>query len=225
MSVAPRLILFDIDGTLLMGKGIGREATRRAILEVFGTEGGLAQHNFGGKTDWLTLTEVLSLPAEMVGRQMADYERVLAWHMAAIVAEYQIDALPGALEVIATLRARKDVVLGIVTGNVSSTAPIKLQAAGFDPAWFPIGAFGSEALARDDLPGMALLRAMQYTGMSIAPQQMIVVGDTEADIQCARASGAQAVAVSTGFTPREKLVAAQPDHLLDHLAELLAIVG
>ena len=225
MHESMQLILFDIDGTLLMSKGIGREATRRAILDVFGTEGTLKGHSFGGKTDWLTLTEVLGLPAATIGHHMPAYEQALAAHMAAIAADYAIDALPGAHDVVAALRGREDVVIGIVTGNVSSTAPIKLQAAGFDPGWFPVGAFGSEALTRDDLPGLALARAVQHSGRPIAPERVTVIGDTEADIQCARALGARAVAVSTGFTQREALVAAQPDHLLDHLGGLLSIVG
>lgn len=225
MMTMLQLILFDIDGTLLMGKGIGREATRLALLEVFGSAGGLDGHNFGGKTDWLTLTEVLGLSAAAIGQRMADYELALARHMAEIIVDYDIDVLPGALETVAHLRTRADMIPGIVTGNVAATAPIKLRAAGFDPAWFPVGAFGSEALERDDLPRLALERASQHAGQPILPAQVTVIGDTVADIQCARAIGAQAVAVTTGFSERDALIAAQPDHLLDDLSGLLALLG
>lgn len=222
-----QLILFDIDGTLLMGRGIGREATRRALLDVFGTYGTLDTHQFGGKTDWLTLAEVLAdegWTAESIGQHMPVYERALADHTAALVPQYSIQALPGALETVTHLRSRADTMIGLVTGNVSMSAPVKLRAAGFDPLWFPVGAYGSEALERDALPALALRRAVQLCGESILPQAVTVIGDTEADIACARALGARAVAVTTGFTSRETLVAAQPDYLLDHMTVLLDIL-
>jgi phosphoglycolate phosphatase len=221
------LVLFDIDGTLLTGKGIGREATRRAMLEIFGSCGTLETHQFGGKTDWLTLAEVLAhegFTPDHIGQRMADYEPVLAFHMSALIAEYTVHALPGALDTVTHLRGRDDVLLGIVTGNVSLTAPVKLRAAGFDPAWFPIGAYGSEALERNDLPALALERACRFCGHHLTPTDVTIIGDTEADIACARAIGARAVAVTTGFTSREALAAAQPDHLLDDLSGLLPLL-
>ena len=222
------LILFDIDGTLLMGKGIGREATRRAMLDVFGSEGTLTTHQFGGKTDWLTLSEVLAhegFTVDDIGLHMPRYEQILAEHMAALIAEFEVSALPGALDVVARLMSQDDVLLGIVTGNVATTAPVKLRAAGFDPAWFPIGAFGSEALDRNDLPALAMERAGKHLSLVIESQQVTIIGDTLADIDCARAVGARAVAVSTGFTARDKLAAAMPDYLLDNLTDLLPILA
>ena len=215
-----RLILFDIDGTLLMGKGVGREATRRAMLELFGTCGTLDMHKFGGKTDWQTLAEVLGLEAALIGQQMAEYERILAFHMAALIATAGVVTLPGAMEIVTQLRQQPGVLLGIVTGNVSTTAPIKLRAAGFDPLWFPVGAYGSEALHRNDLPVLALRRACQHIGEDIPPEQVVIIGDTVDDIACARALGAQAIAVTTGFASRDALAAACPDFLLDSLAQL-----
>lgn len=223
-----QLILFDIDGTLLTGKGIGREATRRAMLDIFGTSGSLATHQFGGKTDWFTLAEVLAdegFTPDDIGQRMPVYEPALAHHMSALVAEYSIHALPGALDTVTHLRSRDDLLLGIVTGNVSLTAPVKLRAAGFDPAWFPVGAYGSEAIERDDLPALALERAARLYGRRLNPADVTIIGDTEADIACARAIGARAVAVATGFASREALVAARPDHLLEELPALLPLLA
>lgn len=222
-----RLILFDIDGTLLMGRGIGRMATQRAMLEIFGSCGTLETHQFGGKTDWFTLVEVLAhegFTSEMIGAQMALYEQALAAHMAALILEYEVQTLPGALEAVTHLHSQRDTVLGIVSGNVSTTAPIKLQAGGFDPAWFPVGAYGSEALHRNDLPALALQRAINHCQQTITPQDVTIIGDTEADIECARALGAQAIAVATGFSTREHLLAAEPDYLLDDLTTVLDIL-
>ena len=113
-----RLILFDIDGTLLISRGIGREAKRRAMQERFGTVGDLDSHVFGGKTDWRILADLLAPFGKSladIGREMAVYEQVMARHMNAIRADYQADALPYAMELVQTLRGRGDVTIGLVT--------------------------------------------------------------------------------------------------------------
>jgi phosphoglycolate phosphatase-like HAD superfamily hydrolase len=121
---------------------------------------------------------------------------------------------------VAELR-RRGVPLGLVTGNVSTTAPIKLRAAGFDPGWFSIGAYGSESVDRNHLSALALKRAAAHLQRPIAPERVMVIGDTVADIECARAVGATAVAVLTGYCPAADLVAAGPDYLLNDLTTFL----
>ena len=112
------------------------------------------------------------------------------------------------------------VVLGLVTGNTRETAPVKLAAAGIDPALFPFGAFGDEALSRNDLPPRALRRARVWAGHPIAAEDCTVVGDTPADIACARAGGMRVLAVATGWHTAEALAAHQPDHLLPDFTDL-----
>ncbi len=218
-----RLILFDIDGTLLLPKGVGRASTRAAMQEVFGTCGALDTHQFAGKTDWFTLLEVLvgdGYTEADIGRILPVYEEVVARHLARIIGSFSVEACPGALDVVRQLRRSDSILFGIVTGNVSTTAPIKLRAAGFDPNWFPIGAYGSDALDRNALPPIALERAVRHYRRPIAPQQAIIVGDTPSDVECARALGAVAVAVKTGFGPLDELIAARPDFLIEDLRAL-----
>jgi phosphoglycolate phosphatase-like HAD superfamily hydrolase len=215
-----QLILFDIDGTLLWPKGSGRASTRLAMLEVFGTDAGLEGHDFGGKTDWYTLTELLSkqgFTADEVKRRMPDYEQAMARHLAQIISSFPVEACPGALDVVLELRRRGQPALGILTGNVSLTAPIKLRTAGFDPAWFPVCAYGSESPDRNELPFLAVKRAEKLFGRGIRPHEVMIIGDTLADIECARALGAVVVTVLTGYSPREDLIAARPDYVLDDL--------
>lgn len=222
------LILFDIDGTLLHTQSAGRDSTRAAMLEIYGTYSTIERHHFGGKTDWQTLIELLTdhgFDEAEIGRRMPLYEPVVAQHLERIISTRNSQPMPGALEAVQELRKRNDVLLGIVTGNVASTAPIKLRAAGFDPSWFVVGAYGSEAVYRDDLPPLALQRAIDHAGRHIDASEVIIIGDTPADIQCARAVGAVAVAVCTGFATREELIAAQPDHLLDDLTTLLDVLN
>ena len=212
-----RLILFDIDCTLLLARGAGREATQLAMQDVFGTSSRIDGHYFGGKTDWQTLVELLAehgYDETRIGEVMHHYEIAVGQRMAEVIGRYPVHACAGALELVARLRQNPDVMLGVVTGNVSTVAPIKLRAAGFDPAWFPVGAYGNEAADRDHLPPLALARAITHYGRPIAPEQVIVIGDTPSDINCARALGAVAVAVATGPCPAEELAAARPDHLL-----------
>lgn len=224
---ATRLVLFDIDGTLLSPRGVGRASTRAAMLEVFGTCGALDSHAFAGKTDWFTLVEVLSRDGYTeadIGRIMPVYEESVARHLARIIGDFPVEACPGALETVRQLRRQPGLFMGIVTGNVSTTAPIKLRAAGFDPAWFPIGAYGSDAMDRNALPGIALERAIHHYRRPFTPEQVIVVGDTPADVECAREVGAAAVAVKTGFGPLEELMTVKPDYLLDDLTGLLDVI-
>ena len=218
-----RLILFDIDGTLLTADGAGRVSTRAAMLDVFGETGALDTHSFGGKTDWQTLTELLAdcgYSAEAIGESMPAFEASIAGHLMRIMGNHTVRPCRGAMAAVDRLRASDGYLLGIVTGNVSTTAPVKLRAAGYDPDWFPVGAYGSEAVDRNKLPGMALERAIVYSGAALTAEDTVVIGDTPADIACARTLGATAVAVCTGFSPRERLAAAEPDYLLEDLRTL-----
>ena len=223
----PRLILFDIDGTLLWTNGAGREATRLAMIEVFGTEATIASHQFGGKTDWQTLVDQLGAEGyspEAVAAHLPAFHEAMTRNLTRIIADYDVQACPGALVLVETLRQRDDVLLGLVTGNVGNAAAVKLRAAGYDPAWFPVGAYGHEALERDHLPAIALRRAIDHYRHPLQPEDVLIIGDTPADVSCARALGAQAVAVGTGFCEPAELIACNPNHFLEDLTSFLDIL-
>lgn len=222
-----KLVLFDIDGTLLISRGIGREAKRRAMLECFGMTGDLDNHVFGGKTDWGIVADLLApsgWTSDEIGRAMPAYEALMARHMREIRSHYRADALPHAMDLVCALRERDDALVGLVTGNTGKTAAIKLEMAGFDPAWFPVGAFGHESAERADLTRLALQRAREQAGRAIKGADAIVIGDTPADIEAARAIDAVAVAVCTGYVPREELVRSDPDFLLADLSAFLDLI-
>lgn len=219
-----RLILFDIDGTLLRTSGAGRESTRRAMHEVFGSIGRLDTHHFGGKTDWQTLLELLGddgYTRDHIGEAMPRYHEAMARHLDSIMVDFTVMRCAGAWETVEAMRARAaekgDIALGLVTGNVRDAAAVKLRAAGYDPAWFPVGAFGHEALERDLLPPIAIARAADWYQYDFKPNEVIVIGDTVMDIACARACGAWVIAVGTGFSTRDELAAAAPDAYFDDL--------
>jgi len=204
-----------------MPKGVGRAVTQLAMLEIFKTDIGLENHYFGGKTDWRTLLDLLppqGITEESIRELMPAYEQAAAQHMTRIIVDYPVEQCPGAHALVTELHRREKPLQGLVTGNTSSIAPIKLRAAGFDPDWFVVGAYGSESPDRNDLPPLAVERAEKLTGHKIAPEQVLVIGDTPADIACARALGAVAVGVNTGYgrSPTE-LADAHPDYLLEDL--------
>lgn len=223
-----KLLLFDIDGTLVWTKGAGRAALIDALATLFAHQPPLAErlrdrvaaHVFGGKTDWYTLVELLAdegYAAEQIAALIREFDPVMGASMARVIHDYAVQPCTGGVETITALKVRADVRLGLVTGNVRSSAPIKLKAAGYQPEDFPIGAFGDEALERDDLPRLAFERAQTHYQCAFDPQDVIVIGDTLADIACARASGFAVAAVCTGFAKRDELAAASPDWLLDDL--------
>jgi len=204
-----------------MPKGVGRAATRLAMLEIFKTDAGLEGHYFGGKTDWRTLLELLppqGFTEDAIRDMLPAYQEAAAAHMTRIIVDYPVEQCPGAHALVTELHRRGQPLQGLVTGNTASIAPIKLRAAAFDPDWFVVAAYGSESPDRNDLPFLAVDRAEKLTGRKIRPEQVIVIGDTTADIACARALGAVAVAVKTGYaTSLNELIEAKPDYLLDDL--------
>jgi phosphoglycolate phosphatase-like HAD superfamily hydrolase len=118
--------------------------------------------------------------------------------------------------------------LGLVTGNIEGGARIKLGPTGLWPR-FPVGAYGSDHMDRRRLPSLAARRAHALLGTAFAPRDVVVIGDTPHDIDCARAFGAVAVAVATGQYPRAELLAERPDHFYEDLSDvetvLAALVG
>lgn len=232
-----RLILFDIDGTLVWTRGAGRASLAGTLEMLFEQSHSalagrirakIAAHSFGGKTDWLTLHELLDdegFAKDEIAGHMPRFTALMGESLARVVTDYDVQPCTGAVEVVRQLRGRDDVLLGLVTGNVHTTAPIKLAAAGFDPADFPIGGYGDDAVERDDLPILALRRAEEHYGRRIMPEQVIVVGDTLSDIQAARTlPGCKIVSVLTGFGKRDELEAAHPDYLLDDLTTFVELV-
>ncbi len=226
------LVLFDIDGTLLHASGVGRMATERALLEVFGTTGAFAKYRFSGKTDWYTLRHLLipeGFTEEAIEQAIPQYADALGKHMIAAREQFTITALPGALELVRALRSLPDVLIGIITGNMPPAATIKLEAAGFNLDDFAIAVYGSEAPIRRQLMPIVIDRAEQHCRKRFAPVEIAIVGDTPEDIDCAHSIGARAIAVATGVERRTELEQHQPVIVLDDLSDvnaaLAAILG
>lgn len=221
------LILFDIDGTLLNSGGCGRAATRLALDEVFGTTGAVESLAFAGKTDWQITLEALE-PAGVaradIEARLEDYNTAVTRHLTDLIDSFPVRACPGTHDLIAALKARDDVLLGLLTGNMTGLIPIKLRRAGFDPDDFRVGAFGSDGWERPMLPPLALQRAEAFAGVSFAPERVVIVGDTPGDVACAQSIRARTLAVATGPFSIEQLRACEPTYAFESLADTGAVL-
>jgi phosphoglycolate phosphatase len=223
---APRyLVLFDIDGTLISTGGRAGRALAAALEETFGTTGPHETFRYSGKTDPQIVLELMSLagvPREVVTPRLGEvFRRYLATLETALWSG-GVRVLPGVTELLEGLAGRSDVALGLLTGNIAAGAAIKLRAAGL-AGRFTVGAYGSDDADRDRLVPIARARAAERWGGRFDGQLTVVIGDAEADVRCARAGGARAVAVASGWTTREELAALEPDALLSSLAPELAL--
>jgi phosphoglycolate phosphatase len=224
-----RLVLFDIDGTLLSAGGSGRRAINAAFEELFGWSVP-AGYWFDGKTDRQIVRELMRSEghddAEIDDRMDAVLARYLEFLAEALIDPAHPPRLyPGVAALLEGLEARDDVVVGLLTGNVQPGAHAKLSAVGLDPARFVIGAFGSDHERRPELPHVAQRRARETLGLDVAGRAIVVIGDTPDDIACGRGIGATAIAVATGrFSPAE-LEAHSPSVVFPDLADTQQVIA
>lgn len=222
-----RLILFDIDGTLIRSNRAGRATLIYALEELFGTVGPIDSYQIAGKTDPLIITELLQaagVDAQDVEAQLERAYALMAERGRILFPQKGIRPCSGVPELLQALRQRDGVVLGLVTGNNRLTAPLKLSAAGIDPGIFAVGAYGCDASDRNLLPALAMERAGRCVGYHFKGTSTVVVGDTPADILCARASQATAVAVATGSHASSTLAQYNPDYVLDNLIDTRTVL-
>jgi phosphoglycolate phosphatase len=225
-----RLILFDVDGTLVSG-GPAKGAFHEALLETFGTAGPIESWEFSGKTDPQIARELLAetgMAHEDIDRGFPHLWGRYLEKLEARLPDEPTRILPGVEALLEALLARADVGLGLVTGNLVRGAELKLIAAGIRTT-FPVGAFGSDHEHRNELPGIALRRARDHWGLTVPPGSAVVVGDTPRDVECGRYHGTSTVAVATGRFAVEDLEATGADHVLENLDDpervLAALLG
>jgi phosphoglycolate phosphatase-like HAD superfamily hydrolase len=219
-----KLLLFDIDGTLINGSRAGRTAMGCALEDMFATKGALDAYPMGGKTDMCIVTDLLveaGVPTSEIEEKLPVFFELMAEYARHIYPDWGIRACVGIESLLAALGDTEDVLLGLLTGNAEATAPLKLAAAGIDPGQFLVGAYGSEHLDRNALPALAMRRARELTGEMITGDNVVIIGDTPADVACARAGKATAVAVATGWHSVDSLLDHRPDHIFTDFGDTL----
>jgi phosphoglycolate phosphatase len=218
--VKAKLLLFDIDGTLLLTGGAGGRAMLQAGQHLFGDS-----FNFdldtSGKLDTQIYKELTKLNPTLDMQHRHDefrdaylkrLEFELNWDNKAFV-------MPGIMELLGKLQQRSEITLGLLTGNYGPAARAKLKAVDIQHDWFPITAFGDEAVTRPDLVELAMKRYKDLKNETLQPQEIVVIGDTPKDVACAQAHGCVAFAVATGRWSVEELQATRADIVVDNLSD------
>jgi phosphoglycolate phosphatase len=222
-----KLILFDIDGTLVLTGGAGVRALSRAFTDVFGVIDALNGFAVAGRTDAWILGEIAARHG--LAWNAATSNRFHDTYIGHLKEEIRRPGprkgvMPGIRALLDALAARDDVILGLLTGNVEAGARVKLEY--FDLwRYFRCGAFGDGALERNPLLRAALDRVEACGGPRIPPQDVVVVGDTPHDVAVAAAGGSRAVAVATGSYDAAALAATGADIVMDDLNDLPAALS
>jgi len=214
-----KLLLFDIDGTLLHSHGAGRRLFESVLTKLCGWPVSTAEVSFSGRTDPLIVQETLE-KAGLGPKAISHLTPIALEHYAAqaCYTPSDIRILPGVEALLHRLSMRADVQLALLTGNLQHTAHLKLNCVDLT-RYFPFGAFGSDHADRSELPAIAVERARHFSGHTFSGKDVVVIGDSVLDVKCGRDNGAFTVAVATGLTSRVELAAHQPDVLLDDLTD------
>jgi phosphoglycolate phosphatase-like HAD superfamily hydrolase len=214
-----RVILFDIDGTLVRTGGAGKAAIEAALCEEFGVSLSSEEVPYSGRTDRAIGHDLLI--GHHIDPSQANLARLIEGYLARLpryLGQFAGVVCPGVGDLLGQLRGRPGVVLGLLTGNVHRGARAKLGHYGL---WdhFTCGGFGDHHFDRDDVARAAVRSAEEHVGGRVDPADVWIVGDTPLDVSCARAVGAHAVAVATGWHPLDKLAETRPDVLLPDLSD------
>ena len=223
----PRILLWDLDGTLVRGKRFGafKDYTVPMLEKVFGTAGCLHNLIVSGMTDLQIVEEALrseGITRDHISARIDELRRCYIDEMKRACGNggQIIEAMPGAREVLKGLNEHPRYASALLTGNIEPAAHLKLELTGLAEFFSLPGAFGDESFDRRDLPAIAARRINEHLGANLQPEQFIVIGDTPNDIACARHFGARVVSVATGrIHSADILREHEPDALLPDLLD------
>lgn len=220
-----RLVLFDIDGTLLSDRGASRAAFADALRETYGYDGDLGRYDFSGRTDpqitHMVLRDAGFERDEVESRFEALWKVYLAG-LARNATPERVQVMPGIRELVALLHEREDVVLALLTGNIEPGARLKLGGASLND-YFPFGAFGSDSADRTELPPFAVRRASERLGHHFRGRDVVIIGDSIYDVRCGVPYEATTIAVASGKTPADLLRAENPTFFFENAGDVRAV--
>ena len=228
------ICLLDIDGTLVLTGGAGQTAFAETLAEDFGIPEILTKVAFAGRSDRAIVADLFR--DHGIDPSAENWQKFCAGYLGRLddaLARHCGYVLPGVNDLLEALAARGDVAIGLLTGNVREGARRKLSHYKLWH-WFPFGGFGDDHLERCDIAAAALAAAKLHLNGDIANLKLangknhgevIVIGDTQHDVNCGRSIGARCVAVATGHTSADELRAANPDLLVDSLKTLAPIMA
>jgi phosphoglycolate phosphatase-like HAD superfamily hydrolase len=198
-----KLVLFDIDGTILLSAGAGRRAIVAALAGEIGVHESWDQIRFDGKTDPQILLEMLAAAGHSEDAGTDRLHALGRKYVALLQAElarpgHRTTLMPGILALLDEVEAQEHTVPGLLTGNFAEGAALKLESGGINHRRFRVGAYGSDSPRRAELPPIAARRAEPLFGRIPRGAEVVIVGDTPADVTCGACIGARAIGVATG---------------------------
>jgi phosphoglycolate phosphatase-like HAD superfamily hydrolase len=220
-----RLVLFDIDGTLLTTHGRAVAAMMAAYRHVFGRDASKYDYRMDGKTELQITHELMALAGltrDEVTARLPVFWPHYAQELERHVSSRTITVHQGVADVVRALAADSDTVLGLLTGNCQAGAETKLRCAGLEG--FVIGAYGERYERREDLPLVAVDAAEQRTGRRFHGKEIVILGDTPSDIACGRSLGVKSIAVATGRFTVDELQRYNPDVVFPTFSEVPAVL-
>jgi phosphoglycolate phosphatase len=220
-----KLILWDIDGTLIVSHGAGVRAMEKALAQRFGVTMDLSAIDWAGRTDsWITGEVFRHVGLPDTPQNSHDYlEAYLELLPQELASGPQGQVLPGIFELLETLHHRTDLAQGLLTGNLRRGAEFKLTHY---KVWhyFEFGAFADDSPLRNDLGPHALRRAKEKHAVEFTPDRTVIIGDTPHDIECGKVIGAHTIAVATGKFSVQELSAHQPTAVFEDFADTAAFL-
>ncbi len=217
-----RLVLFDIDETMISSDGAGRKAFARVLKREYDISEEIGHINMSGKTDPQILKEIFEFADKPHLHTEENLQSFYSHYLKALQEEIKVSTTyiihAGIPALLARLATASGVFLGLVTGNIEAGARMKLDRVRLND-YFPIGAYGSDSANRLDLPAIAVDRANDHFAQSFEKSEVVVIGDSVNDILCAQHYGAKCIAVNTGKTPKSELAALCPEYLFDDLSK------
>jgi phosphoglycolate phosphatase len=221
-----RLVLFDIDGTLITDGGASREAFADALGAVCGFHGDLRRYDFSGRTDPQIARMILcddGWSEKDVDSRLPTFWRHYLEGLARN-ATGRVRALAGVYALLDAVHADRQLTVALLTGNIEPGARLKLGAIGLNH-FFPFGAFGSDSPRREELPPIAVERAAAASGHAFRGSDVVIIGDSIYDVRCGVPHGATTIAIASGKTSAERLHAENPGHFFESAEELDGILS
>jgi phosphoglycolate phosphatase-like HAD superfamily hydrolase len=216
-----KLVLFDIDGTLIGSGGAGVKSIVRVFQDLYGIGNAMQRVDPNGNTDPLIFREALEKNLSVSLDFEQEYPRILQKYLeylsAEVVRAQNAHVKPGILEALEVLSSTSEVFLGLATGNVEAGARIKLKAHDLN-RFFPVGGFGDDSEIRRNLTRIAVEKAERFYRRTFKGRDVFVIGDTPRDIDCGKVLGGVAIAVATGSISRNELLTHEPDHCFEDLS-------
>lgn len=223
----PRLVLFDIDGTLLRTDGVGTVCIVQALEEVFKVSIDTEGYQTSGKTDTQICLELMRQAGRSDDEVLNSLDAMRSLYvplLAKEIAEAGIEVFPGVRELLDRLSGCENILVGLLTGNIERGARMKVEATGLGD-YFSFGAYGDTAVERKELPQRAVNKAFVETGRTYGGKEIVILGDTPNDVECGRSLGVTSIAVATGSYTREELSKHDPDHLFEDFGDTEAVLS